>query len=85
MENKSRGRPKTNKPIKTQVLQIRLTEEEKEYILDVSKLEDESAAQFIITAVRERAERLQKEQDAFDEMIRADLRREKYFGYDLDN
>lgn len=85
MEMRNRGRPKTNKPLKTQVLQIRLTEEEKEYILDVSKLEDETAAQFILTAVRERAERLQKEQDAFDEMIRADLRRDRYFGYDLDD
>lgn len=84
MEMRNRGRPKTNKPLKTQVLQIRLTEEEKEYIIDVSKLEDETAAQFIITAVRERAERLQKEQDAFDEMIRADLRRDRHFGYDLD-
>lgn len=84
MEIRGRGRPKTNKPLKTQVLQIRLTEEEKEYILDVSKLEDETAAQFILTAVRERAERLQKEQDAFDEMIRADLRRDRYFGYDID-
>lgn len=68
------GRPKTGRPIKNQVLQLRLTEEEKAYIMDVAALEAETAAEFILKAVRERAERLRLEQEEFDESIRSDLR-----------
>lgn len=68
------GRPKTGRPLKSQVLQLRLTEEEKTYIMDVAALESETAAEFILKAVRERAERLKLEQEEFDESIRSDLR-----------
>lgn len=55
------GRPKTGRQLKTEVLQLRLTPKEKKYIMDVSELECESAAEFILKAVVERAERLERE------------------------
>lgn len=71
MENK-RGRPKTNKPVKSEVLQIRLTEQEKDYIFENAYLAD-SMADLILTAVKEYVTRKKREEDIEHELIRRDL------------
>ena len=55
------GRPKTGRQLKSEVLQIRLTPKQKKYIMDVSNIQSESAAEFILKAVEERANRLERE------------------------
>lgn len=63
------GRPRTGKQLKSEVLQIRLTPKEKKYIMDVSEIESESAAEFILKAVEERADRLEREYLEKDKML----------------